>query len=1009
MPQAIQAQQTASRTQEANSGNSSSLHFTTPENTLSATVPTSAPSTQARTSTPSKLKHWIDDFETLNPTWQEIDGDCTYRLVKRVREKGAAMTGQGYEHLQIECDSAGSKIYVAYPLAPVQVRQELLIQLAVQANRSGIQLMAQVVLPFARDPKTQKAMTFYVNGGTYSSVNRWQKLRIENIQQQVQVEIAKRQMGLQQPNTINFQYAYIDNIVLNTYSGTGMVDLQIDSLELSGVYPVDSTVLAKSKRPVTSLNQGANQSSAPKNIEYFPPVEPESFPLVPKDTVPQPNQKTQNGNNSANSQTFVPKKFNIHLNQGVVMVDDTPIFVRAIRYHGEKLEYLSSLGFNTVWLEEPPTKMMEAEAALQKMWFICPPPVDLWKFQGDPTQAVSEEKRNSRHFNRVLAWDLGRTPTTDDIPPAGSSKAFNPRTQKDIETTLEIAQLQTNLMKQIPETILPSRPNLVIPDKDLAPFSSFYDIMMLERNPLNSTTGIVSYGLWFRSMQNLLRSKQSVFAKVPTQYDPFLRAQWYQLATNINGVPADSNISPDNPNFVPSTLPLEQLRLLTYNVVVAGSRGILYESSSRLDAQDDETRYRARSLELVNLEMLILEQWLSEGNKFTTIPSNHADIAGAVLEAKHVRILLPMLLEPNSQYVCGAGAERKVKFLVRGLPSTYQCWLYSLNGLSPLANHRIAGGVEVELDELPLIATIVMTQNSLIINSISHRVTHYAPRIANIMKELAEIRLRSYLQFYGAKPLPKMDSIWYEKAKAYLENADKAIYTHEYSDAFMLAQRAMRPIMLLEKMLWQEQTMRFPSPNFQPTSVSFRSLRLQERWIHALQGLGLGENLMPNGDFENSNAVISSGWNFKIKKNPFHGVIYDNKFFYPEAAYTGNLGIKLYVDSKEKQDAPVMLDSPPILIESPPVFVGPPGTIYQVELWLKIPTRIQNSIDGAKIVDTNAGEVLAERILETDGWKKISFQRIVRDNHPIRIQISMTGYGTAYIDDVKIYPLKPSF
>ncbi|MGN1275303.1 MAG: hypothetical protein ACI4UF_12025, partial [Thermoguttaceae bacterium] len=156
-------------------------------------------------------RHWVDDFETKMPKWIDAGGDCAHRLTLRLREEGDAMSGRGFEHLRIQTETEGSAVYLAYPLSPVEVRQELLVQLAVRANRSGIQLLARVVFPLARDPKTGGAVTFYVSGGTYSTVNRWQILRIDDILRQVKQEIARH------PELSNTQNAYIDRLVLNVY------------------------------------------------------------------------------------------------------------------------------------------------------------------------------------------------------------------------------------------------------------------------------------------------------------------------------------------------------------------------------------------------------------------------------------------------------------------------------------------------------------------------------------------------------------------------------------------------------------------------------------------------------------------------------------------------------------------------------------------------------------------------------------------------------------------------
>lgn len=953
-------------------------------------------------------RHWVDDFETKMPKWIDAGGDCAHRLTLRLREEGDAMSGRGFEHLRIQTETEGSAVYLAYPLSPVEVRQELLVQLAVRANRSGIQLLARVVFPLARDPKTGGAVTFYVSGGTYSTVNRWQILRIDDILRQVKQEIARH------PELSNTQNAYIDRLVLNVYTGPGELDLEVDSLEISGVFPVSPEFLAQNPQSdtvspsagrmrdfptVTSEDTGSSPGLKPavtydlmreSGVNHSEQGSGDPADLHPATSPAPANPEIvpSSGLTPSSVQSFQPKEYNIRLNRSIVTINGTPILVRAIRHRGESLEYLASLGFNTIWLEAPPTRQMEVEAALLNLWFICPPPVDLSNPDINPSQAVQTSRLNGCLVNRVLAWDLGKVPTILDVKPGPDGKPGNPT---------DLARSQTNLLNQIPNSLLPHRPNLVIPNKDFPTYSSVYDILMLDRNPLNSTMGFVSYGLWFREILNLVPPGQSIFVKVPTEFDPLLQAQWKQMAARLG---SSSGLEP-----FPKAIPLEQLRLLTYNVVMAGTRGILFESSSRLDSKDRETVFRARSLELVNREILVLEQWISQGEKYTTLPSNHKDVAGSLLATSHVRILFPMVLEPDAQYVSGAGANRQVSFLVRGLPETYQCWQYSLNGLSPLVNRREAGGVAVNLEELPLVSTIVMTQNSIIINSISQRIVRFAPRLAELMKELATMRLENWLQQHGARKLGDRDEMYYRRAKLFLDGAEKAFAAREYADAFTLAQRATRPIAYLEQQVWHEKTAQFPTPNFLPAAVTYRTLPILDPWLRMTSGLNRGRNVLPGGEFDDLRQVPATGWRQLQSWNAYDGIT-PRADIAEEAAHSGPCGLKLEVTMKDKNTAPVMFDSPPVVIRGPAVQIGPVGTVYQVELWLNIPVPLKNTVEGLKITDSNSGEVLAERRMKTNGWQKITFQRVVTDANPVFMTIALTGYGTVYVDDVKIIPLE---
>ena len=64
----------------------------------------------------------------------------------------------------------------------------------------------------------------------------------------------------------------------------------------------------------------------------------------------------------------------------------------------------------------------------------------------------------------------------------------------------------------------------------------------------------------------------------------------------------------------PLSVSPEQIRLLAYTAVAAGSRGLLFASDSPLDAPDPDTRQRAMTLELLNLELDLLEPWAAAGS-----------------------------------------------------------------------------------------------------------------------------------------------------------------------------------------------------------------------------------------------------------------------------------------------------------------------------------------------------------------------------------------------------------
>ncbi|MDO4585128.1 MAG: hypothetical protein Q4D62_13620 [Planctomycetia bacterium] len=895
---------------------------------------------------------WVDDHETPQTAWRDGGGDCPHRILLHQRQRGNAMTGEWAEVFQMECGAEGNSLFLVYPLRPVLVTNELLPSVGVRANRSGIQLLARVVLPRTRDPQTGRAMFFYLRGGTYSTIQRWQKLRIDALASLLSREVNMLRQRTKNAPYINTEGAYMDYLVINAWCGPGRVEVAIDSMEISAVLE------AKTVPRVETVSGIVPVADLPTKEGTFPPA--------------SPVQTTG-------------KKNVVRLNQWMLTVNETPIFVRAIRHRGESLEFLHRLGFNTVWLASPPTQEMEAEATLLNLWFISPPPVPLENPTVDISSLAEPSALANLGYNRILAWDLG-------TPPAVTESEFRS------QTSLEKARQLVRWIQDAPESLFPQRPLLVCPEKNLRGNSGIYDILLLNRNPVNSTQDFVSYGLWFRQMGNIVRDGRPLWSVVETEHPPLLRRQWEQVARGDGLTPISEK------NSVPATLPLEQLRLMTYSTIMAGSRGLLFESSSRLDGNDQETLYRQKSLTLVNTELLLLEQWISQGETFTTIPSSLAHVVGAVLGIQHVRILIPLCLEPFSQYVPGVLASKNVEFLVRGLPATYQCWNMTPDGLVPLVHKRVTGGVRLELEELPQVSTLVLTQNSIIINSLSQRCIRFAPSLARLMGDIAELRMRYFLQFHGTAPLQGNEAMWYERSRHYLEISRKALEKGEYTEAYWQAQRAMRPIALMEQRLWQYHTASLSSPNACPPATSFRSLPLLKVWQEAVGKRTRGANLLPAGDLESVPAMVQAGWKHFQNDYEIPGVA-ARADIVRDAAKEGSLGLQMEVLATDIQMAPAMLDTPPVRLRSPAVRVGPPGTFYQVEAWVNIPRKLINSVDGLKITDTSSGEVLAERILETNGWQKVTYQRMVTTEEPISLDFSLTGYGKVWVDEVALFPL----
>jgi hypothetical protein len=303
-----------------------------------------------------------DDFETIDPSWHDVGGDATYQVEVHQRTSREKHSGTSGEYVQINAGN-GTFAHFGYDLEHAPVIAELTPSVWVRANRTGVQLLARVVLPHTTDPRTGKPVARLLPGTVYSRADRWQQLRLDDVPGALRKQLPALRLERQ---SVDPREAYIDRLLLNVYCGPGRTRVWIDELEVAG--------MVRSRRDETGavvLNEGHFEEQArPKGIR--------------------------------------PK---VEVNGSVLLVDGHPMFPRIIEHRGEPLARLKELGFNTVRLFKPPTHELLAEAARAGLWLVSPPPrpARLDDESGPTVLAPFDEE-----YDPVLAWHMGEGLTGGD-------------------------------------------------------------------------------------------------------------------------------------------------------------------------------------------------------------------------------------------------------------------------------------------------------------------------------------------------------------------------------------------------------------------------------------------------------------------------------------------------------------------------------------------------------------------------------------------------------------------
>jgi hypothetical protein len=939
---------------------------------------------------------WTERFEGEQPSWQDVAGNGQHRVLAHRRVSGIAHSDAGCEWLHVET-SGSAPIFFACDVGRPRIIDELAPSVWIKSDRPGPYLALRLVLPRTIDPRSGQALSTVLIGPGYSDVGRWQRLRMAGIPTLLtrQIHVLRTQFGPQ----VDGREAYLDAVLLNVQGGAETINLWIDDLEVAGHAATAVMVMTPSKATPSdaiSAEMDGPALSAPIRASEALPGEPASpaasggswmpkttpspasevGPLVPVRLPPihsagaaSPAGKVRSlpPTSSAVSatSTSVPAsgitvppvaaaapRRSVQLVGSVLLVDDRPMFPRAIQHCGEPLTVLKKMGFNAVWLRRAPAPEILEEANRLGLWLICPPPRD---------SAMITEIGPA--FDSVLMWDLGSQLTGEDLEPTE-------RWEKQVRA----ADRRRN------------RPLICCPRHDLRGYSRVANCLLIDRRPLGTSLQMTDYATWVRRQPLLARPGTPIWTTVQTQPNESLRQQIAALQPGS---------SP------PLCVPSEQIRLLAYTAVASGSRGLLFLSDTPLDATDAETQQRATTLELLNLEMELMEPWAAAGSFVASAESSASEVSGAVLRTEHTRLLLPIWSASMSQCVPPQSAVNAMTLVVPGAPEASNAYELTPSGVQPLRHRRVAGGLSVTLDEFGLTAQVLLAQDPLVIGAVHRRASEVGPRAAELQRHLAVRKLNTVqaiaAQLASRTPVAEA-ARRLDTAREELQVCDRQLSSKATLAAAQSARRAMRSLRLVERSYWDAAVKGLSSPVTSPAAVSFETLPFHWRLVDRLATCRFGPTRVAGGDFEDIETMIRAGWRYVQHSPPSVQTAVD---LAPDAAHAGRLGLRLAAAAADPKNPPTVIETPPVVFTSPSITVEA-GQIVCIYGWARVDSPITGSLDGLLIVDSLTGEALADRIGVAADWRQFALYRLAPQSGAMCVSFALSGLGEARLDDVVI-------
>jgi hypothetical protein len=662
------------------------------------------------------------------------------------------------------------------------------------------------------------------------------------------------------------------------------------------------------------------------------------------------------------------------LARGVLEVAGLPFFPRAIDHSGEPLAALAALGFNCVRLPAPASSELLAEARAAGLWVICPPPtipdVDI----RDPGSLPS-----LRNWDRVLMWDMG-TGLSDD----------------DLETLAERAR---RVRACDPRA---GRPLIAAADSGLRAISRHVDMLVARRTVLGTSLELIDYLSWLRERPRLARPGTPLLATLSTEIDPQVSEQ----AAALSGI-GSRGLAVDP----------ESLALAALSAVAAGTRGILFTSTRRLDGDEHEARMRSAAVREMNLRLRLLEPWAAAGRFAATAQTSDREVQAVVVEAARARMVIAWRCVQGTQ-ICARRYEgalprddAAVTLLIPGVPEAHQAWEVAPGGLRPLTPRRVTGGVAVTLDHFTSQALVLISGEPAVTAHVQGQVRELVPAELASARSLASLALADDAALLARLPpaavgnLPVAAMVGAARQDALdaegLAAADPAA-------AIAKLRRCISICGQFERLAWErgiQGTGSLMSLMASPLATSDATLAEQWRFTEALTTAVAGPQLVAGGGMDRIEELAESGWRHFAHGQ---GDVVTSVEVSPQRPFAGAGSLRIMAKPATDAETPVVVETPPVWVTTPAIS-APTGKLVEISARIFVPSPIRGSVDGLFVFDSLGGPALGERIGPTRDWAHLVLYRIVpatTDQAPLTVTFALTGLGEAAIDEVSVRVLE---
>ena len=498
----------------------------------------------------------------------------------------------------------------------------------------------------------------------------------------------------------------------------------------------------------------------------------------------------------------------------------------------------------------------------------------------------------------------------------------------------------------------------------------------------------------------------------------FERFYWTWVQTNMQ-VWYSKEIQGLETNWGPGFAPdPEQVRILTYLAMGAGSRGIIY-FHWRFLKDDWFGNARYAEIAIIGCELDVIGPMLAQGDYFGTVKFSQPDVDASVIKVPEGFIVLLTKLGDGYRYQVGA-ADVKPGILQIPLPvpkKGFSARLLDFGQTQALAVHARNQMLEVDVPAFDLTAVLLISTNEELLEQKESQMKALLPDAAKFAIEVAEGKEENVRKILGELKdlnviVEAVQSI-YDNASTKLQATRLLARNGDLSSAYNTARLSSKLFRTAQRDLWEKAVAdeklarQGQILNFHLLPQYYRDAELEKDMVETA-------NLFPEGSFEPEMDSTNSRGQYESE--------YGRVEITGDFARTGKQSCRMVAKKPTIRNAlPKDVASADFKIGAFPV---KKGEIIEAEVWVFVPDTIRHTRKGGgirlealdkdgQVVATHAWVGIARekgQFLKTDRWQRIRVRKkIVEPNiASVDMRLFLCGQGECYFDDASVKKIVPA-